>query len=39
MLILLTLVYVFQGFQSQATPLANLLEESSSNATSTVLSI
>ena len=39
MLILLTLVYVFQGFQSQATPLANLLEESSSNATSTILSI
>ena len=37
MLILLTLVYVFQGFQSQATPLANLLEESSSiNATITV---
>ena len=41
MLLLLTLVYIFHGFQSFAAPLpvANLLEESSiSNATSTVLS-
>ena len=38
MLLLLTLVYVFHGFQSHAAPLTNLLEESSSNATSTVLS-
>ena len=40
MLLLLTLVYVFHGFQSHASPLANLLEgSSSSNATtSTVLS-
>ena len=38
MLLLLTLVYIFHGFQSHAAPLANLLEESSSNATSTVLS-
>ena len=35
MLLLLTLVYVFHGFQSHAAPLANLLEESSSNATVT----
>ena len=40
MLLLLTLVYVFHGFQSFAAPLrvANLLEESSINATSVVLS-
>ena len=38
MLLLLILVYVFHGFQSHAAPLTNLLEESSSNATSTVLS-
>ena len=38
MLLLLTLVYIFHGFQSHAAPLANLLEESSSNTTSTVLS-
>ena len=38
MLLLLTLVYVFHGFQSHAAPLTNLFEESSSNATSTVLS-
>ena len=41
MLLLLTLVYIFHGFQSFAAPLpvANLLEESSScNATSPVLS-
>ena len=38
MLLLLTLVYVFHGFQSHAAPLTNLLEESSSNATSIVLS-
>ena len=38
MLLLLILVYVFRGFQSHAAPLTNLLEESSSNATSTVLS-
>ena len=35
MLLLLTLVYAFHGFQSYAAP---LLEESSSNATSTILS-
>ena len=34
MLLLLILVYVFHGFQSHAAPLANILEESSSNATS-----
>ena len=38
MLLLLILVYVFHGFHSHAAPLTNLLEESSSNATSTVLS-
>ena len=39
MLLLLTLVYVFHAFQSHALPLANLVEGSSSNATtSTVLS-
>ena len=38
MLLLLILVYVFHGFQSHAAPHANLLEESSSNATSTILS-
>ena len=38
MLLLLIFVYVFHGFQSHAAPLTNLLEESSSNATSTVLS-
>ena len=38
MLLFLTLVYVFHSFQSNAAPLTNLLEESSSNGTSTVLS-
>ena len=33
MLLLLTLVYVFHGFQTHATPLASLLTESSTNAT------
>ena len=32
MLLLLTLVYVFHGFQSHAAPLTNLLAESSTNA-------
>ena len=38
MLLVLTLVYVFHGFQSHAAPLTSLLTESSSNATVTVLS-
>jgi hypothetical protein len=38
MLLVLTLVYVFYGFQSHAAPLTSLVAESSSNATSTVLS-
>jgi hypothetical protein len=38
MLLILTLVYVFYGFQTHAAPLTSLLAESSSNATSTVLS-
>ena len=33
MLLLLTLVYVFHGFQTHATPLASPLAESSTNAT------
>ena len=37
-MLLVTLVYLFHGFQSHAVPLTNLLTESSSNATSTVLS-
>ena len=33
MLLVLTLVYLFHGFQSHAVPLTSILEESSSNAT------
>ena len=33
MLLVLTLVYLFHGFQTHAAPLTNLLAESSSNAT------
>ena len=39
MLLLLTLVYVFHGFQSYAAPLTNLLAESSTNALPTVSSL
>ena len=39
MLLLLTLVYVFHGFQSHAAPLTNLLAESSTNALPTVSSL
>jgi hypothetical protein len=38
MLLVLTLVYAFHGFQSHAAPLTSLLPESGSNATVTVLS-
>ena len=33
MLLILTLIYLFHGFQSHAAPLTSILEESSSNAT------
>ena len=33
MLLLLTLIYLFHGFQSHATPLTGILEESTRNAT------
>ena len=33
MLLILTLIYLLHGFQSHASPLASILEESSSNAT------
>ena len=38
MLLVLTLVYVFHGFQSHAAPLTNLLAESRNNTSTTVLS-
>ena len=37
MLLVLTLIYLLHGFQSHAAPLANLIDESSSNATSTCI--
>ena len=37
MLLVLTLVYVFHGFQSHAAPLTNLLAESRNNTTSTTV--
>ena len=39
MLLLLTLIYLFHGFQSRASPLASILEESLASSNSTILSI
>ena len=38
MLLLLTLVYLFHGFQSHASPLTSILEESLTSSNSTILS-